>query len=117
MFVHRNCIPFDVLKLLEPFLSAQCGPSDADWKRAMECAHRQYEIHVRRNDSEGYINLNQAQRKAALDDALQHAVGLLSLARYQSPRRTSLLFRKRRHEHSETARRRDANRDESRLYD
>lgn len=45
------------------------------WKRALDCAARQFENYYRAD-----MLADPAQRRVALDDALQHAVGILSLA-------------------------------------
>lgn len=59
---------------IAPEALSEASISDAAWKRALGCAARQYECHVRRGDVD-----TPEQRLRALDDALQHAVGLLSL--------------------------------------
>ncbi len=53
--------------------------SDEQWKRAIDCAASQFESYVRRNELS-----TMEQRRAALDDAFQHAYGLLSLALHAS---------------------------------
>lgn len=49
--------------------------TDATWKRALNCAHEQLESHFR----QGGLSTKDA-RRAALDDALQHAVGIILVA-------------------------------------
>ena len=50
--------------------------SDVDWKRALDCAQSIMETYIGRR----HIS-TEAGRKVALDDAMQHAFGLLSLRR------------------------------------
>ncbi len=49
---------------------------DATWETALQSAHRQYETYVRQGRT-----ATEAERRLALGDALQHAVGIIALRR------------------------------------
>lgn len=57
--------------------------SDETWKRALTSAANQFEMYVRLS---GALS-TPTKRMAALDDALQHAVGLIRLAEMQERRK------------------------------
>lgn len=51
--------------------------SDELWERALNSAHRQLESYAR----QGQLS-NQDERRRALNDALQHAVGIIQAANF-----------------------------------
>lgn len=48
--------------------------TDDTWNKALACAHSQYETYVKQGKT-----ATENQRLAALNDALQHAVGIIRL--------------------------------------
>lgn len=55
---------------------------DEIWQRAIDCAAQQFEGYVRQGKIE-----TPAQRRAALDDAFQHAFGIIELAKMKGDTR------------------------------
>lgn len=55
---------------------------DETWKKALDCAAEQYESYVR-NGNVG----TPERRRVALDDALQHAFGIIELDRMRGDTR------------------------------
>jgi hypothetical protein len=55
--------------------------TDAEWSHAMDSAVSQFEGYVRRDELK-----TPEQRRRALDDAFQHAYGILALAATQEPK-------------------------------
>ena len=54
--------------------------SDETWERALDCAARQFESYVR----QGKL-ATQEERRIAIGDALQHAVGIIQMAALDVP--------------------------------
>jgi hypothetical protein len=50
------------------------SPTDEEWNKAVDCAASQFESYWHNDELK-----TPQQRRAAIDDALQHAWGLLSL--------------------------------------